>query len=127
MENSENKDQKLTEVAKNFLSMNSLLKCVSLYLDYFAYEKLTEKFIKQISQRLGYAIKHFQDSYGSLLKDPEYKKTWSDNWEKRDFESIARTLNYWVDMDDEQRATLEFAAQQIVLKNFKIELEDDAK
>lgn len=108
------------QAGRYFLSINSLVKCLIIYCDFILEEKLVSTQIKWCIKQIRNQLINFEKSVFSAMPSSEVKESWGEVWEKSDFESISRTLDYWVEMNNEQRATLELAAQKILINDFKI-------
>jgi len=119
-----NKPDPKLSAGRYFRSMSALIKCLIIYCDFLLEEKLVASQIKWCIKQIRNQMANFEKSVHSAMPDSEVKTEWGAIWEKEDFESISRTLDFWVEMNNEQRATLEIAAQNILINNFIIQ-EDD--
>lgn len=108
---------------RHFIAMNSMLKCVSLYIDFFNHESSTAKRPKFLISRLQGSINYFQKEFEKLMPE-QLKSLWRQDLEEKDFTSISRVLDYWVEMSNEERESLELVCESIKNGTFKVELED---
>lgn len=120
MENKPKKLNKSHEAGRHFIAMNSMLKCIQLYLDFFKHEKLVSSFTKFQCNKLETSIQFFYDKIEKNMPK-ETKELWGQSWENKDFESISRILEYWSEMNNHDRATLELVCEEMKSGTFKVE------
>jgi hypothetical protein len=107
------------KVASHFYSMNAMLKCVRMYIDLFDHEQGVSHTAKHLNKRLDMAVAYYQNAFSKGLPD-DVKKEWSEEWTKKDFESISNILDYWVEMNNRQRQELELICKELKDGSLKI-------
>lgn len=117
--NTKPKLNKSHEAGRHFIAMNSLLKCAMLYIEFFKHEKLVSNYTKHQVNKLEASIKTFTKEVEKSMPE-DVRELWMKDWEAKDFESVARILEHWVEMNNHDRATLELVCEEMRAGTFKV-------
>lgn len=109
--------------ASHFYSMNAMLKCIRLYIEFFAHEKGVTHTAKHLNKRLDMAVAFYQNEFSKGLPE-DVKQEWFKEWTDKDFTSISIILDHWAEFSDHQRGTLELICMEIKDGTLKIVQED---